>query len=217
MTGRADRAVELAEQQKIPVTRVSPSQLESMSGSGAHQGIGVKVGPYPLADLHDIIDRVESAGRDGFLLLLDNIEDPNNLGALIRTALCAGVDGVVVPKDRAASPVPSVSKASAGALEHVLLAKVTNMAETIKILKESGFWIAGTDNTAGENVYSCDLARSLAIVIGSEEKGIRPLVKKNCDFLVSIPQHGPVDSLNASAAGAVVIYEAYRQKYRNEG
>jgi len=123
-----------------------------------------------------------------------------------------GIDGAVVPKDRSVSPTPTVSKASAGALEHIRLARVNNMVRTVKILKDLGLWIIGTDQNAQQSVYSNDLTGPIAIVIGGEEKGIRPLVRRNCDILISIPQVGPINSLNASVAGAVVMYEAFRQR-----
>ena len=144
--------------------------------------------------------------------MLDNIQDPQNLGAIIRTALCVGVDGIILPKDRSAQPTPSVSKASAGALEHINLARVTNLVQTIKHCKKSGLWVIGLQKDAGQSIYTGDLTGSIAIVLGGEQKGMRPLVKNNCDFLFSIPQQGPVDSLNASAAAAVAMYESFRQR-----
>ena len=151
-------------------------------------------------------------GRNPFLLLLDHIVDPHNLGALLRTAFCAGLDGVVITKDRSAQPSPAVSKASAGTMEHISLTRVTNMVSTIKTLKESGLWVAGLDKHIGQSIYTSDLTGPMALVIGSEEKGIRPLVRKHCDLMIAIPQIGDVDSLNASVAGGVVMYEIYRQR-----
>jgi 23S rRNA (guanosine2251-2'-O)-methyltransferase len=144
--------------------------------------------------------------------MLDNIVDPQNLGAIIRTALCAGVDGVILPKDRCASPTPAVSKASAGALEHLRLSRVTNLVQTIKICKNRGLWTIGLLKDAEQSIYTGDLSGSIAMVLGGEQKGLRPLVRKNCDFLFSIPQQGPLDSLNASAAAAIAMYEAWRQR-----
>jgi 23S rRNA (guanosine2251-2'-O)-methyltransferase len=143
--------------------------------------------------------------------MLDHIVDPQNLGAVIRTALCVGVDGVILPKDRCASPTPAVSKASAGALEHI---RLTNMVQTIQHCKRAGIWIIGLQKEAAQSIYSGDLTESIAIVLGGEQKGIRPLVQMNCDFMVSIPQRGPVGSLNASAAAAVAMYEAFRQRQK---
>jgi 23S rRNA (guanosine2251-2'-O)-methyltransferase len=144
--------------------------------------------------------------------MLDNILDPQNLGAIIRTALCVGIDGVIMPKDRSAPISPAVSRASAGALEHIRLSRVTNLVQTIKQCKKSGLWIMGLDKGAEQCLYDGDMTGSLAIVLGGEQKGIRPLVKKHCDFLVAIPQLGAVDSLNVSVAAAVAMYEALRQR-----
>ncbi|MEW6673991.1 MAG: 23S rRNA (guanosine(2251)-2'-O)-methyltransferase RlmB [Thermodesulfobacteriota bacterium] len=211
-SGRVLQAAALAESKGIPVKKISEAQLGTITKSGMHQGIGAAVGPYPLAEMDAILDKPAGSGGRHFLLLLDNILDPHNFGALVRTADSVGVDGVLMPKDRSAPPSPAVSKASSGALEHVLLARVTNMVNAIKELKARGIWIVGMDRDADRSLFKSDLAGSIAIIIGGEEKGIRPLVKQNCDFLVSIPQAGRVESLNASAAGAVVMYEAYRQR-----
>jgi len=209
---RIEDIEELAEFFGIPVKNISAAQLKSMTGTDQHQGIGAMVSPYPFYDISDISDKSKSAENPQFLLLLDSVADVHNLGALIRTALCAGVSGVIIPKDRAAPPTPAVSKASAGALEHIRLTQVTNLVNTIRELKENGIWVAGTDKEAGRSLFEHDLTVPLAIVIGGEEKGIRPLVKKHCDFLISIPQVGPLNSLNASVAGAVLMYEVFRQR-----
>ncbi len=144
--------------------------------------------------------------------MLDNVLDPQNLGAIIRTALCVGVDSIVLPKDRSAPPTPSVSRASAGALEHIKLTQVTNLVNAIKDCKKKGLWIYGLQKEAEQSIYTTDLSGSIAIVLGGEQKGIRPLVKRNCDFLVSIPQQGPMDSLNASVAASIAMYESFRQR-----
>ncbi len=202
----------LAESKNIPVLRVQPLQLKALAGTDLHQGIGVKTGPFPWTGITDMIDGIRPDNRSRLLLLLDNIFDPQNLGALIRTALCVGVDGIIIPKDRSVLPTPTVSKVSAGALEHVRLSRVTNMVNTINALKEKGIWVSGMDPNADRSIYHCDLSGPIAIVVGGEEKGIRPLIKKHCDFLMSIPQTGPVNSLNASVAGAIAMYEALRQR-----
>ncbi|MBN1931467.1 MAG: 23S rRNA (guanosine(2251)-2'-O)-methyltransferase RlmB [Desulfobacterales bacterium] len=209
---RLEKIVNLAESMQIPIKKVSSLQLNDMAQTPLHQGISAKVSPYPFACLSDILSRPESADNPYFLLLLDNIVDPQNMGALIRTAFCVGTDGIIIPKDRSVSATPAVSKASAGALEHVLLAQVTNMVNTIKILKQKGLWIVGMDRKADSHLFSSNLTGSLGIIIGGEQKGIRPLIKTHCDFIVSIPQKGSIDSLNASVAGAVALYEAYRQR-----
>lgn len=212
MSGRARQTAALAESRGIPVKKKSAAQLGAITRSEMHQGIGASVGSYPLVDMDLIMDKSVARGGLPFLLLLDNILDPHNFGALVRTADSVGIDGIIMPKDRSAPPSPAASKASSGALEHVLLARVTNVVGAIKELKRQGVWIVGMDRDADQSLFRSDLTDSIAIIIGGEEKGIRPLVKQNCDFLVSIPQAGQVESLNASVAGAVVMYEAFRQR-----
>lgn len=202
----------LAESMEIPVKKIQPSRLKQSAGTGQHQGVGAKVSRYPLVDTAFIFHKLESDNQNKFLVLLDNILDPQNLGAIIRTAVAVSVDTVIIPKKRSASPTPAVSRASAGALEHVFIAKVTNMVNTIKILKEKGIWIFGMDPAAKDSIYTADLTGAAAIVIGGEEKGMRQLVKKHCDSMLSIPQMGPVNSLNASVAAAVIMYEVFRQR-----
>jgi len=201
----------LLETCNIPIKTVKHDYLNDITGSDFHQGIGAKVSEYPLTPLDDILEGIKAEGKD-FLVMLDNIVDPQNLGALVRTALCVGAGAVVITKDRSASPTPAVSKASAGALEHISLARVINMVNAMKDIKNKGFWIAGLDSEAEIYVYDCDFKTPIALMIGGEGKGIRPLVKSTCDFLVSIPQKKRVSSLNASAAGAVVMYEVFRQR-----
>lgn len=205
----------MAQKQGILIRRVLANELEKHSHGQVHQGIGAMVAAYPLAGLDEMVAAARNQPGGAFLLLLDGITDPRNLGAMLRTALCVGVHGVVIPKDRSAPPTPTVSKASAGALEHIRLGRVTNMVHAIRELKQKGLWIAGSDMSVSASLFDQDLSGPLALVIGGEEKGIRPLVKKHCDFLVSIPQVGPLNSLNASVAAAVVLYEAFRQKRGN--
>ena len=207
---RHEEVASLAAAAQVPVKRVSVGRIESMAGTQFHQGICAAVGPYAWSDLSQVLKTAKDPNP--FLLLLDHIVDPHNLGALLRTAFCAGLNGVVITKDRSAQPTPAVSKASAGTMEHISLTRVTNMVSTMTTLKESGLWIAGLDKHTGKSIYASDLTGPMALVIGSEEKGIRPLVKKRCDPMVAIPQIGDVDSLNASVAGAVVMYEVYRQR-----
>ena len=170
------------------------------------------VSPYPQVAVQEMLQTVQGEDAKRFLLILDNIQDPQNLGAIIRTALCVGIQGVIVPRDRSASPTAAVSKASAGALEHIRLVRVTNLVQTIKYCKTSGLWVMGLQKDAAQSIYAADLSGSIALVLGGEQKGMRRLVKKHCDFLVSIPQQGAIDSLNASAAAAVAMYEAFRQR-----
>ena len=208
---RIKAVLEMAELRHIPIHKLNPDQLGKMAGNAFHQGIGAKVSPYPLVDLNTLIAKTEIAGEAPFFLLLDHVTDARNMGALVRTAVCAGVTGIITTKDRAAPITAAVCQASAGAVEHAQIARVTNMVATIKALKQNGLWIAGLDKSAKQSVFKHDFSGPLAVVIGSEEKGIRPLVKKNCDFLLAIPQQGTVDSLNASVAGGIVMYEIFRQ------
>lgn len=211
-TGRLGPIVSLAESRGISQQTIGTGDFKALVGPAVHQGVAARVSPYPLTALTDILQTVQAREGKFFLLMLDNIVDPQNLGALIRTALCVGIDGVILPKDNCATPTPAVSRASAGALEHIQLSRVTNLVPTIKLCKNNGLWIMGLQKDAEQSIYTGDLSGSIAIVLGGEQKGIRPLVRKNCDFLFSIPQQGPVDSLNASAAGAVAMYEAWRQR-----
>jgi 23S rRNA (guanosine2251-2'-O)-methyltransferase len=198
---------------KLPLKEVSPSKLQTIAGAVSHQGIAARVTAYPLVDVADLLEAAKSADRPPLLLLLDHIVDPHNLGAIIRTAVCAGIDAVIIPKDRSAHPSPAVSKVSAGALEYIRVALVNNLVRVVRSLKEREWWIVGLDQNAGQSLYHADLTGAIALVIGGEEKGIRALVKQNCDFLISIPQTGKVAALNASVAGAIVMYESYRQRY----
>ena len=204
-----------AEALKIPVKTVTGAALKALSGTGTHQGIALRVGPYPFAALQDLSDPADTDRQPPFLLLLDGVQDPHNLGAMVRTALCAGISGLITTKNRCAPPTPAVSRISAGALEHVRLSQVTNLVRTLQMLKKAGIWISGLAAEGAASLYTCDLTEPTAIVIGGEEKGLRRLVRESCDRMISVPQQGPVDSLNASVAGAVVMYEAWRQ--RNAG
>jgi 23S rRNA (guanosine2251-2'-O)-methyltransferase len=215
-SNRVKEILRLAESRDVPVKQVKPAELRSLSGSELHQGVGAQVSRYPYRGLLEVAQGNRTTASKPMLLLLDTIKDPQNLGAILRTALCAGVGGVIIPKDRSASPSPAVSKASAGALEHIALSRVTNLTTAIKSLRKEGFWVTGLDVTANRSIYEEDFTFPLAMVVGSEEKGIRPLVRKQCDFLVSIPQAGEVSSLNASVATGIALYEAVRQMSRQE-
>lgn len=209
---RMQRLIGLAEHSGVSLRMVDLQALTALVGHRRHQGVGAEVSDYPFSSLNAILKA--AAGDDGppFVLVLDRITDPQNLGAITRTAHCAGLQGIILPRHRSAPPSPAASKASAGALEHMRLAYVTNLASTLKRLRSEGLWIAAADHLASVNLFEADLTGPLALVIGGEEKGIRPLVKKQCDFAICIPQSGPVGSLNASAASAVIMYEAYRQR-----
>jgi 23S rRNA (guanosine2251-2'-O)-methyltransferase len=209
-TRRLFQVLAMAEEKNISVRRVQSGEFQILAGIGLHQGVAAKTGSYPTVDLDGVLNTCGSG--PGFLLLLDHILDPQNLGAIVRTALCAGVDAVIIPKDRSAGPTPAVSRASAGALEHLRLCRATNLTAVIKKIKERGMWIIGLDKTAERSIFETDLTVPSAIVIGGEHQGIGALVKKNCDLLAAIPQTCRFNSLNASAAGAVAIYEAFRQR-----
>lgn len=196
---------------QIRTTSISHDQMTSLTKSEMNQGIAARVSPFRTYDFDDLADIVP-IGRNTLYLILDSIEDPHNFGALCRTALAAGVDAVIVPKDRAAGPTPSVSRVSAGALEHLKVVTVTNLVNSIKALKDSGVWISGLDGSGDRSVFDADFKGPTGIVVGGEDSGLRELVRKNCDFLISIPQAGPVNSLNASVAGAIAVYEAVRQR-----
>jgi 23S rRNA (guanosine2251-2'-O)-methyltransferase len=201
----------VAESKRIPMKKVERSQLDSLTKGATHQGVVGFIDQFHYADLDEVLQRDEG---DPFLLILDGVEDPRNLGALIRTADACGVWGVILPKDRAAGITPAVAKSSAGAVFHIPLVRVTNIASTISKIKERGIWVAGAVVEAPIEIYNHDLAIPLAVVIGGEGRGLRPLVKRECDLLVSIPMKGKVDSLNASVAGAIILYEVLRQRGR---
>ena len=210
---RMNPIVSTAARRHISIKEMSPARLQTIAGAASHQGIAAKVTDYPLVDLSDLLETAKSGDRPPLLLLLDHIVDPHNLGAIIRTAICAGVDAAIIPKDRSAHPSPAVSKISAGALEYMRVARVNNIVRVVKTLKEQDLWIVGLDQNAEQSLYKVDLTGAIGLVIGGEEKGIRALVKQNCDVLISIPQTAKIGSLNASVAGAIVMYESYRQRY----
>ena len=204
----------MADARGIVVEAVSGDQLEKHCDEGRHQGVIAEVSAFPISDLGSVLPEKPAVDGHPLLLALDSIFDPQNLGAILRTASCVGADAVILPRDRSVRPTPAVSKASAGALEHTRLIQVTNLANTLAALKTAGFWVAGTGADDGRPLFQCDLTGPLVLVIGSEGSGIRPLVRQRCDFQLSVPQEGPIGSLNASAAAAVILYEAYRQRSR---
>lgn len=210
---RIERIRQLADRQKLPIKELSLSKLQAIVGKTSHQGVAASVNAYPLAEVTDIFTSVFSNGHAPFLIVLDHILDPHNLGAIIRTALCAGVNGVIIPKDRSAYPSPAVCKISSGALEHMQVAQVNNLVRCIESLKRRDLWIVGLDPNAPQTLFGAPLTGALGLVIGGEERGLRPLVRKKCDFLISIPQRAAIGSLNASVAGAIAMYESFRQRW----
>lgn len=199
-----------AKDQGIPV-QTAPRARINQFVEGNHQGVIAHLSAHDYGTFEDIYIRAENSGEAPFVLILDGIEDPHNLGAIIRTAECAGVHGVIIPKRRAAGLTATVAKTAAGALEYVPVVKVGNLAQTIEKLKKEGFWIYGTD-MSDQNVFETDLSGSVALVIGNEGKGISKNIRAHCDGLISIPMVGNITSLNASVAAAVVTYEVRRQR-----
>jgi len=208
---RVEKIIRLAEERGVAVHRRDKIDLTKMCASSHHQGIALEVEPFIYADFDDLLFSVSQSGKTGFILVLDAIQDPHNLGALIRSAACAGVDGVVIPKDRACGITAAAEKTSAGAVETVPVAIVTNIAHTLETLKKLGYWVYGLDSTARQSIYGTDFSGNVALVVGGEGEGIRPLVRKQCDVVMSIPQYGGVSSLNASVAGGIALFEIARK------
>lgn len=202
----------LARERQIKIEMVDPEVLDKMTQFANHQGLAARTSFFPVKKAADVIAMVKERKQPCFILILENIEDPHNLGAIIRTAICAGVDYILIPKDRSAGPSSTISRSSAGAMEHADIYMITNTASILRSLKENGVWISGLDADGDTSLYAADLTGNIALVIGGEHKGIRPLVKKECDFLISIPNKGNINSLNASVAGGIAMYEALRQR-----
>lgn len=193
------------------VNFVSRERLDQLSETKKHQGVIAMAAAYEYASVEDILENAKNKGEAPFIFILDNIEDPHNLGAIIRTANLAGAHGVIIPKRRAVGLTAIVAKTSAGALNYTPVAKVTNLSATIKELKEQGLWFVCAD-MGGTSMYKLDLKGPIGMVIGNEGEGVSELVKKNCDFIASIPMNGDIDSLNASVAAGVLAYEIVRQR-----
>ena len=200
-----------ARRQDTIVNYVTKERLDQMSETGRHQGVIASAAAYSYAAVEDMLAAAREKGEAPFLFLLDNIEDPHNLGAIIRTANLAGAHGVIIPKRRAAGLTATVAKASAGALNYTPVAKVTNLANTIEELKKEGLWFVCAD-MGGETMYDLNLTGPIGLVIGNEGEGVGRLVKETCDYVASIPMHGDIDSLNASVAAGVLAYEIVRQR-----
>lgn len=210
--GSINKIIAMAKTRKVLVTEVSKAKLNQMAQTQNNQGVIAIVPPFNYSDVEDILEYAKEKDEPPFIVILDGIEDPHNLGAIIRTAETAGVHGIIIPKRRAAAVNSTVSKVSAGAVEHIKIARVNNLTETIKKLKKQGIWIYGTDLETNSEYYSQDLTGPIAIVIGSEGFGMSKLVKENCDFLIKIPMKGKTTSLNAAVSSGIVIYEIVRQK-----
>ena len=193
------------------VTYVTKERLDQMSQTGKHQGVIAVIAAYDYAEVDDILQKARDKGEAPFIFLLDNIEDPHNLGAIIRTANLAGAHGVIIPKNRAVGLTATVARTSAGALNYTPVAKVTNLSKTIEELKKEGMWFVCAD-MGGTSMYQLDLKGPMGLVIGNEGDGVSRLVREKCDFIASIPMKGDIDSLNASVAAGVLAYEIVRQR-----
>lgn len=202
----------MAKERRIIINEVDKNKIKQMAQTENHQGVIAIVPPFNYSEVEDILFEANSRQEEPFVVILDSIEDPHNLGSIIRTAETAGVHGIIIPKRRAASVNATVNKVSAGAVEHMKIARVNNLVETMKYLKKQGLWICGTDMDTDTYYYDQNLRGAIAIVIGSEGFGMSRLVKENCDFLVKIPMKGKITSLNASVSAGIVMYEAVKQR-----
>lgn len=200
-----------AKKKDVMIKYVTKERLDQMSETGKHQGVIAYAAAYEYAEVSDILEKAKEKGEDPFIFILDNIEDPHNLGAIIRTANLAGAHGVIIPKNRAVGLTAIVAKASAGALNYTPVAKVTNLSQTIEELKKEGLWFVCADMD-GEIMYRQNLTGPIGLVIGNEGEGVGRLVKSKCDLVARIPMQGDIDSLNASVAAGVLAYEVVRQR-----
>lgn len=210
--GSIHKIIAMAKERKILLTEVERNKLNQMAQTENHQGVIAIVPPFSYCEVEDILELAKQKNEQPFILILDGIEDPHNLGSIIRTAETAGVHGIIIPKRRAASVNSTVSKVSAGAVEYMKVARVNNLNETIRYLKEQDIWICGTDMNTDIMYDKQDYNMPIALVIGSEGFGMSRLVKENCDFLVKIPMKGKITSLNASVSAGIVMYEVVKQR-----
>jgi 23S rRNA (guanosine2251-2'-O)-methyltransferase len=204
-----------ARTRRVPVEEVDRDRLDRLLSDAHHQGVAAEAEPFAYSHLDDLLAAADEHGTPPFMLVLDSIQDPQNFGTLLRTAQAVGVDGLILPEHRAVGVTPAVSNASAGAVEHLKVARVTNLARSLARLKEHGVWVYGLDTTADQPFFGTDLTGPLALVVGSEGSGLGRLVRESCDALVSIPMAGgAIQSLNASVAGSLVLYDAFQQRQR---
>lgn len=210
--GSINKIIAIAKERRVIVVEKERKQLEEMAQTDNYQGVIAVVPPFEYCEIEDILATAKERQEDAFVLILDGIEDPHNLGSIIRTAETAGVHGIIIPKRRAVAVNSTVNKVSCGAAQYMKIARVTNISDAIEELKRAGLWICGTDVATDKYYYNQDLTGPLAIVIGNEGKGMSEKVKKNCDFLVKIPMKGKVESLNASVSTGIVVYEAVKQR-----
>jgi len=209
--GSIRQIIAIAREKNILIKEVDRAKLDGLSQTKNHQGVIASAAMYKYYEVDEILQLARDKGEDPFIVILDEITDNNNLGSILRTADAAGVHGIIIPKRRSVGLTPAVAKISAGAIEYVPVAKVTNLNQTIKELKDEGLWIVGAD-MGGETYYNTDMTGPIALVIGSEGEGLGRLVKENCDFLVSIPMKGKISSLNAAVSAAIIMYEIDKQR-----
>jgi len=206
-----DEILSLARQLKITIQSVSRKELDKLATG--HQGVVLETGRYPTVTIDAILQRADKLGEPPFIIVLDHIEDPHNLGAMLRTAEAVGLHGVVIPKQRAAAITPAVVHVSAGAAEHIWVAEVANLTQVLKKLKEQNIWIVGLEKAAGALAFhAANLTGPIALVVGSEGQGLSRLIRENCDFLVQLPMRGRIESLNASVACGLILYEIWRAR-----
>ena len=210
--GSINKIIAMAREKKVIIKEIDKNKMKQIAQTDNYQGVIAIVPPFEYCDVDDILSEAKSRKEEPFVVILDGIEDVHNLGSIIRTAETAGVHGIIIPKRRAASVNSIVSKVSAGAVEYMKIARVNNLTDTIKYLKEQGLWICGTDMDTKQEYDKQDYTGPIGIVIGSEGFGMSRLVKENCDFLVKIPMMGKITSLNASVSAGIVIYEAVKQR-----
>ena len=215
--GSINKIIQMAKEKKVIVVEKDKRKMNEMAQNQNYQGVIAVVPPFEYCEVEDILEEAKRKNEDPFVIILDGIEDPHNLGSIIRTAETAGVHGIIIPKRRAIAVNSTVNKVSAGAVEHMKVARVTNISQTIEKLKENGLWICGTDINTDKYYYNEDLKGPIGIVIGNEGNGISENVRKNCDFLVKIPMKGKVTSLNASVSAGIIIYEVVKQKINKNG
>lgn len=210
--GSIHKIIAIAKERRIIIVEKEKRQMQEMAQNQNYQGVIAIVPPFEYCEIEDILEEAENKNEDPFVLILDGIEDPHNLGSIIRTAETAGVHGIIIPKRRAAAVNSTVAKTSAGAVEYMKIARVTNISDAIDKLKRAGLWICGTDISTEKYYYNQDLTGPIGMVIGNEGNGMSEKVRKNCDFLVKIPMKGKVTSLNASVSTGIVVYEAVKQR-----
>lgn len=211
--GSIYKIISMAKENKVILVEKEKRKMEEMAQTENYQGVIAIVPPYEYCEIEDILQEAQKKQEEPFVLILDGIEDPHNLGSIIRTAETAGVHGIIIPKRRAATVNSTVSKVSAGAVQHMKIARVTNLSDAIERLKKEGLWICGTDINTNTYYYDQDLTGAIGIVIGNEGNGMSQKVRKNCDFLIKIPMKGKITSLNASVSTGIVLYEAVKQRH----